>query len=194
MARVRGFEGLEDELERIAEEFREEQKTGLGAESGQIESTRAAIRSGVREVMQDVVRRAQMDAQDHVPRDDATTIQHQSLGFDENDNYTHRYYSNSDLVAYHEFGTGTRAEHPSYRGTVNASEDGKRGYLIEPGPDKEALMWEEDGFKVFAEYVIHPGVAANHFMEQALRRNMGRFEQSISRKMDERFSNLESFR
>lgn len=190
MTEFNGFHGLAEELSDLAEEFRSEKPVGNVTGSGKFGSTKGAISEGISEAMDEIVRIARMRATVYVPEEDAQTIMHEQQTWTNGDKYFHKFYAESDLVAFHEFGTGTKAEHPTYPGTVNAvNSEGRAGYLIDPPGDKP-VAYEVGGESFVFQYVVHPGVPANHFMRKSLERNSGKIEDSISEKLDDYFSNI----
>lgn len=164
---VDGFEELADELRRQADSF---------------DAPKDAIADGINESMdQRVVPESKKEAEQYVRSQDAATIDH-GPGEWSGDTYRHPFYATSDIVAYHEFGTGGHASDSS-RGTVNGTTfRGQPGYIIRPrgnwplgiparrwrGP---ASMVNTETGKVHLQYVVHPGVPAQHFMQHTLEDN-----------------------
>lgn len=176
-----GFHELEEELEDLAEDFEEAAEAERGnftyqnpRDQNKFVSVKDAIAAGVDEAMDNIVSDARLRAENYVPEEDARQIFHRTMDW-RGDEYSHRYFSTSDLVKYHEFGTGL--DGPS----------GRR-YIIEPD-DEEALSfyWEKAGRVVTFEYVMHPGVQGKHFMEKAL--DVG--EHAIKRETASRLNRLD---
>jgi len=187
MAEFTGFHELSEDLSVLAEHFREEYRRSMNdPETGEFTSTKEAIESGINSAMEDIVRMSRQRARKHVG-ERAESIDHESMGWVGKNDYLHKFYSESDIVAFHEFGTGTEAEHPRYPGTVNAvNASGNRGYLIEPTGDNP-LAFDIGGHTVVVEYVVHPGVEAQHFMEQTLRRNTSHIKDEVINALENRF-------
>lgn len=177
MTRVSGFEELADELEELSNAFdRIQSRKGTDADAS------GAIEEGVRRAMdREIVPEAQREARQHVPTQDAQTISHER-GEWAADRYRHFFYATSDLVRYHEFGTGGRATDPAKGTTEGTDFRGRPGYIIRPRGDYPLgipdsrwngpnWMVNSNTGKVHFEYVVHPGVHAKHFMRRALEDN-----------------------
>lgn len=185
----RDFRELADDLEELAEKFeaRREQRTPQDPETGKFVSPQGRfdpknrIASGISTAMrEDVVPDARRGAKRHVPAQDARTIQHNQTRWNQ-----HFLYATSDLVKYHEFGTSTRASDPS-KATINAPSGGgyvipRKGYDNLPfGPDQVEMM-DELNF----QFVVHPGVEGQHFMQRALDRNLHSIEEAVADELDD---------
>lgn len=176
---ITGFDDLADELDEIANAFdRMQSRAGTEADA------HGAIEEGVSRAMERViVPEAKREGRRHVPAKDAETIDHER-GEWSADRYRHYFYATSDLVKYHEFGTGRDA--------------GNGGYVIRPNGDYPlgipASRWtgpnhmvNGDTGKVHLEYVVHPGVRGKHFMQRALQDNANRTRGYILSQINEMF-------
>lgn len=182
MATVSGFEEIADELEEIASAF-DRMQSRKGTEM----DAHGAIEEGVSTAMErEVVPQARAEARQYVPSGHENTIDHEE-GEWYGDRYRHHFYSTSDLVAYHEFGTGTHGS-------------GNGGYRITPNGDYPiaipAHRWNgpstfirstDQGEYVFFEYVWHPGVEEQRFMRDALEDNAQEMRGYILSKINEMF-------
>lgn len=206
MARISGFEELSDKLEELADKFdtRAGSQTPRDPETGQFRSKagrfdpKNRIMSGVHNAVEDhVVPQARTDAAKHVPPEDARTIKHESRGWS-GDRYRHSFYSTSDLVKYHEFGTSTKAQDRS-RATIDTFPNGETGYRI-PAPPKQyaaipASEWNGPDWMIYTDgdgqdavifdYVVHPGVSNKRFMQRALEQNIWAIREYVADELDD---------
>jgi hypothetical protein len=193
MARVSGFRELADDLEFLAQDFEqaaEEQKQsssqivrGRDPLSGQFITLKDAVAGGISKTLRDTtIPQASAEAQEYLPsssdrgRSSNPQISQRS-GDWQGDRYNHLFYSTNDLVAHHEFGTGTHGN----RGSGS-------GYVIEPrDADALSFYWDKIGMQVTFNYVVHPGVEGQHFMQRALLQSTGDMKRNIA----ERIENME---
>jgi len=187
-----GFREFADELRKLAEEFDERtagrfNNAGRDPQANEFISTedqtvKDAISQGMTDAVQGgIVPDAQTNAKLYVPDEDAETIQHERVNWNH-----HRLGATSDLVAYHEFGTSTKATDQS-KATRNAP-DGS-GYII-PIEGYDSLPVTSDDMpgalsQIDFEYVVHPGVKAQHFIEKSLKTNTFLIEESVADRLDD---------
>jgi len=206
MASIDGFDDLQDEIEEIANAY-----DNIQSRDGTELSAHGAIEQGVENAMDEAVMPdAKSGAEPHVGADRAQTIEHER-GEWAGDRYQHYFGATSDIVAYHEFGTGPKAVDQSEssfreRGTTH---DGRSGYVItsDTGPVKigqsdwesgptivfDRFGWQADdgdggeGADAFFNYVVHPGVEPQHFMRDAIEDNAPEMRGYILASMQEMF-------
>jgi len=203
MTEFSGFRDLADEMQKLADYYRSRKGSAQGRDpdTGQFASPKPRIRKGIDRAMEEVVvPQARTDAEESVPAYSAMTIDHESLEW-KDEVYRHRYYATDDLVRYHEFGTSTKANDKS-KATISTFPNGQRGYRI-PSEGKAAIPAEEwdgppemvyrdgDGKDaVIFDYVVHPGVAEQRFMRDALDHNSLTIEEYIANELDKIGVNL----
>jgi len=201
---INGFEELAQKLREQGEVFEERvgggvgttRTTGIDPDSNRFTSAKTAIQAGVSDTMDEhVVPQARTEARQHVPTGHAKTIDHDG-GEWTGSSYRHQFFSTSDLVKYHEFGTSTKAQDTS-RATIDTFDNGERGYRIPSPPGKAAIPadeWNGPSWMIYTEgdgkdavifdYVVHPGVPAQKFMQDALEENMPFIKDKVEEKLE----------
>jgi len=182
----RDFEELADKLNELAERFEQtrQKRTPRGPDGKFVSpegrfDPKQRIAAGISKAVQDgIVPDARTRAERYVPGEDARTIRYESAGWNR-----HFIGSTSDLVKYHEYGTSTRASDKS-QATINAP--GRGGYVI-PLKGYDNLPFDSDNLpdELDFEFVVHPGVEGQHFIEESLRGNTWLIEESVAEELDD---------
>lgn len=187
------FLELAETLEDVSDEFSEKAEgriSGSGISDGsfispQGQTVKGAIGQGVRDAFEgssgrSIVDQAKARASSHVTREAKETIQYEQQSWN-----MHTFGATHDLIKYHEYGTGTRAEDKE-RATINAP-DGD-GYVI-PLEGYDSLPFGPGAVKQMEEldfrFVVHPGVEGKHFMRDALRGNTWLIEEKVAERLDD---------
>lgn len=192
MATEFDFSELGQKLDRLAQSF-EYDGQPRDPETGRFMSPEdfdpaAHIGNGVRRAMEGetgnggIVRRAQSRAKRgdaNLPSHHANTIQYKQDSWDR-----HHFYATSNLVAYHEFGTGKHGRGGSYQIPLPGNEPVAIPAHRWDGPD-EFVYSDGDGQNAaIFNYVEHPGVEGKHFMQRALNAGIPDIKRDVSHELD----------
>lgn len=187
MVRLTGFEEAGDQFENLAEEFERiaEETEGAGATSqagvrgrdpltGKFESLKDAIQRGIsRAVRTEVLTPSNREYNaEYLPSDQSARLSASGQWY--RDEFELSIFSRNDLVAYHEFGTGTH------------SEDGAGFYIIPQESDGPvAFEWDAlGGQTVVFDHVVHPGVEGKHIVEGNLLHSTQEMKRQVERRID----------
>lgn len=186
------FTELARKMDSLSEHF-SERATGRYSGSGRANNkfispkgmrAKQSIGDGIEDAMTDdengIVSQAKKRASSHVTREAVESIQYERGSWN-----AHRFGATHELIKYHEYGTGTKADDSS-KATINAP-DGT-GYVIPLdgydslpfGPDAVGQMQELD-----FQFVVHPGVRGKHFMQKALEGRTWLIEKKVAERLDD---------
>lgn len=199
MANIRGFRELEDKIRELAVRFdTQRQPQRPRDEEGQFRpeegyfDPKERIGAGIQSALGPIRKDAHGNVSEKLGPGEASTVHTQS-----NDWNHHYLYSTSDLVKYHEFGTSTKAQDPS-QATIESFPNGKRGYRIPAPPDQyfaipesewsgpEWMVYRDGDEKnaVIFDYVVHPGVESQRFLQRALEYNTHLIRNEVADELD----------